>query len=189
MKLRFSSVVAGCAAAVMLTSFALAQPRIGGGAGGGGPAGGSPGSGQQQLPGAGGGQLIQGTTPELTMQMLQSAGFSALEIFTDEKGQRHVRGTSSDVKMAVWHQNCSGNSCASVTFTAAFAAGGNVDANWINAWNVEYRFIRGYLAQNGNSLFLMDVWLANVPASYIAEVGRIWNSVIGNVSRFQPSGR
>lgn len=187
MRCTFSTILAGCGAVLIAGTLAVAQPRIGGG-GGGGPGGGgtAPGGGQQQGP-AGGGQIIQGTTPELTAQMLQRAKFTNVEVFTDNQGKRQVRGSINEVPTAVWHRNCENNNCLSISFYTNFPPSQGVDINWVNAWNAQKSFIKGYIAPDGRTHFEMDVhFVGGTAPTFIAGSAAIWALTLKELFEFQP---
>ena len=173
--------IASAAALVMCAGFAQAQPRIeppppreGGG--------GQP---QQQPAPAGG--LIQGTTLEMTMQMLSQAGFADLKIYKAKSGAQHVAGKLGEAVVSVVHLNCKEGKCLTLMFMVSFGKQGNVDLNYMNAWNRDKLYARLYQDKEGNVFFRMDTVLWDVPPQYITRMGQTFALMLKNVYEYKPA--
>ena len=182
MRLRLSSVIIGCAAALMVAGLVHAQPRIGPPAG---PSG--PGPGPAPAPAQTGG-LITGTTADLTARAMQEAGFTDVRV-VDSQGTRHVVGKAGETPVLAAHLFCKENTCLAISWMVFFGEQKGIDWNYINAWNSTHTFARLSRNNQGHLVFDYDVaLLGGVTAEYIKTSGAVFATRLKELFEFKPGG-
>ena len=174
----FIRTACACAIVLLCAGLAQAQPRIQQ------PTPREGGGGQPQQAPAGG--LIQGTTLELTMEMLTLAGFTDVKKYKAQSGSEHVSGKLGETLVSVVHMNCKESKCLTVMFMVFFGKQNSVDMNYMNAWNRDKLYARLYQDKENNVFFRMDVVLWDVPPQYIARMGQTFALMLKNVYDYKP---
>ena len=178
---RMSTVLAwGSAVALVSAGLAFAQPKI-----------------QPKQPtqpsqpsqsDSSGEQLINSITPEQTVQILKSTGFTNVEIYTDNSGKKHVKASGDGFNLSVVHQNCKSDGCPFVTYIALFTGDEDHDVKWMNAWNSKVNFVTGFVGANGNLGFSMDVhFWGGVKPEFLGNSGKIFLNKLAQIKDFDPS--
>lgn len=176
--MRFMTCVAVALAAVVLSSGVSAQPRPGGGAG----------SSPFANPPASGGALITEYNADQIAQLFSAAGFPSKAVVT--KDNAHIvqtefwPNTASGVAAAYCTK--SGGACHAIKIMAIFVNAASVGDTWINAWNSQFFFVRGY--KSGKDLvFTWDILLyPGVSADYIKTAAAVFKSIVDESANFKP---
>jgi hypothetical protein len=167
----------GCAIGLMIAGAAQAQPRIQ-------PPGGG---GAAPQPQTGGGNLIRGTNPELTASALKAAGYTDIEII-EVQGAKQVQAKVNGVVMRAWHYGCENNVCSSLQFFTTFGRQPQIDLNYINAWNLEKRFIKLYQDKQGVLSADMDIHFSGgTSLEFLRDSGAIFGHVLKVLFEFKPA--
>jgi hypothetical protein len=181
MRIRLAATIAACTLLAM-TALASAQPRIGGGgSGGGGGVGGG---------GAAGGDssgIIQGTTPALTMKILQEAGYQKLA--TTKEDPNVVLGEVNNVPVVVFHMNCQENiGCNRIQFAVFFGAQPSIDINYVNSFNASTCCMKVYLNTQQEFVVNYDMlFFGGSTQAAISEHGKWFAYLLKKLLEYQPA--
>lgn len=89
---------------------------------------------------------------------LRDAGYKA-ELKTNDSGKPYYRTSADGVGFDVDFYDCKNGRCASIQFNAGFDTDG-LSTDKINAWNAANRYIRAYVADDGDPWFCYDANLS-----------------------------
>ena len=94
--------------------------------------------------------------PQSVVSALHAAGYQA-KLSKDDSGDPMIESTSGGSKFIIFFYNCTGNAdCRTVQFYAGYTDH-KADSAKMNAWNMNNRFGRGYIASEGQANVEMDV--------------------------------
>lgn len=96
-----------------------------------------------------------GLTLEQIASWLQAAGYKA-EIKTED-GKRNIYSSSDGWNFHISQYDCKGAVCGSFQFWVGFDTKGAFNAQRINKWNKENRWIRAYVDDTNDPWIEMDV--------------------------------
>lgn len=181
MIVRLGSVVLGCVLAAMVTALTQAQPQIqqpGGGGGGGGGGGQAP---------ATSGELLKGTTLELTAQVLREAGYTEVQVYTARSGSKHVSGKVDGMVVSAIHLHCKDDRCPALAYLFNFGKQDTIDAAYMNAWNQSKLYARLYKNKEESLILEQDVLVLEVPPVYLKHTAIMYARLLRDVMQFKPA--
>lgn len=132
------------------------------------------------------GPLLQGTTPELTAEMLRAAGYRNVTIYTSPAKTRHVRAQVDQVTMQAIHMHCRDEGCRSLAYNVSFGKQETITDSYMNSWNDERLFARLVRTKQGNLLLRQDVLMRDVPAVYIKTTAEMFANLVRQVLKYNP---
>lgn len=181
MRNRFARLLLICAVSIMGLALAHAQPKLQ-------PRGG----GDEQKQGGGNppasGQTIDKTTPDNTLNLLKAAGYTELQIYTDNQGNKHVQGKINGQGVAILHY-CDKGVCQFISFVAPLGKQESVDLNWINSWNYDKLFAKLSRDKDGNVYFQMECYLfGGVAPGHITQAGQLFGELLKILYQYKPGG-
>ncbi len=177
MRFRFAPFILLCAFALSSMAPAHAQPKLQ-------PRGG--GEQPHNQPQAQGG-LIDRLTPEVTADLLKQAGYTDLEIYSDNSGNKHVKGKINGQSIAVLHY-CEKGTCQFISFVLPLGKQEGVDINWVNSWNYDKLFAKLSQDKEGNIFFQMECYLfGGVSPSHVVSAGQLFAELIKVLYQYKPS--
>jgi hypothetical protein len=149
-----------------------------------------------QRPGGGGGggggansSAVVGFNPDQIAQLFNAAGFKS-QVIENNKAkmvQTQFWPDANDIFSGAFGIYCNDkNQCAGMT---TFANLGKVDAataEWLNAWNNKYYFVRTYVTKDGNLIFDWDTLLVNVSPDDIVLMAKVFKQIVDQSSDFKP---
>ena len=102
----------------------------------------------------------KGMTVEEVAAFVKSAGFDP-KIMKTEQGQPYVQSTTATgVNFSIDLYDCTEGRCRAVQFVASFDLKEPLAADKANAWNMNKRYLRLYLNETGDPVFLYDANVA-----------------------------
>lgn len=178
MHFRFTRVVLVCAFSILGLALAQAQPKLQ-------PRGG--GDQKQENPPAAQGGIIEQTSPENTITLLKAAGYTDLEVYSDDKGNKHVKGKVNGQPVAVLHY-CEKDVCNFISFVAPLGKQDAVDLKWMNSWNFDKLFAKLSQDKEGNTYFQMECYLfGGVAPAHVTSAGQLFAELIKVLYQYKPS--
>jgi hypothetical protein len=133
------------------------------------------------------GNLINRITPESTIDLLKAAGYTELDFYTDDQGNKQVKGKINGQAMVVVHFYEKGAIQQFVSFVAPLGKQQGVDLNWINSWNYNRLFLKLSQDKDGNILAQMDVhFFGGVSPNYITASGELFGEMIKALYQYEP---
>lgn len=173
------SVILASALAVAWPGAGDAQPRI--------QPSGPPAAGPGTPAAPSGTQLLNGTTVEITAEMLTEAGYTDVKIYEARSGNRHVSAKFDDVPMIAMHLHCrEDKTCPAVGLVVIFGRQDSIDANYMNAWNTAKLYSRLYKDSDGDLLLQQDIYVRDVPAVYLKHSAQMFGVLLRDLLKFQP---
>jgi hypothetical protein len=131
-------------------------------------------------------KVIDRITPELTMSLLEQAGYTDLELI-ELSGQQQVKGKINEQPVVVLHKCDKDGVCQILSFVAPLGKQQAVDLSWVNSWNLDKMLARLALDDQGNTYFQMDIHLfGGVSPNYVATSGAIFGELIKALYQYQP---
>lgn len=121
--------------------------------------------------------LIDGSDAEAILSVAQEVGDASLEEQSD--GAPKLTGSIGDNGYSIYFLNCKGGEdCEDLNFYAVFLDL-SVDADTINTWNLEKRFGKAYLDEDGDAVVEMDLNLVGgVSAENLSSDFAVWQMVL-----------
>jgi Putative bacterial sensory transduction regulator len=175
MRFRLAPLTLVCALSIMGTTLAPAQKLQ------------PPGVGQPQGENQPQGQLIDRPTPESTINLLKQAGYTDLQFYTDNQGNKQVQGKINGQGIAVVHYYEKGVCQQFISFVAPLGKQQGIDLNWINSWNYDKLFAKLSQDNEGNIFVQMDVHLfGGVSPGYVTGSGELFGELIKALYQYQP---
>jgi hypothetical protein len=182
MRFRLASFVLGCALSILGLSLAFAQPKLKPRGGGDQPQTNQPQTNQPQ-----GGATIDRLTPDTTIGLLKQAGYTDLEVYSDNSGNKHVKGKINGQSIAVLHY-CEKGTCQFISFVAPLGKQEGVDLNWVNSWNYDKLFAKLSQDKDGNVFFQMECYLfGGVSPNHVVSAGQLFAELIKVLYQYKPS--
>lgn len=164
---------------VLIASPLAAQPQIQPPSGGSAPP-------AQGGPSAGGGVLINGSTPEQTAEILKAAGYTNVELYKGQSGAQHASGVTSGTTVSAIHTNCKDGMCATVLFLVNFGKQDTIDAAYMNAWHNQKLYSTLYLSQDGSLMLGWAVFLGDTSMSHLRRSAAIYATLVKDLLSFKP---
>lgn len=131
--------------------------------------------------------LIDGSNADGILAVAQAFGDASLEEQSD--GAPKLTGSIGDNGYSVYFLNCNGGSdCEDLNFYAVFLDL-DVDADTINTWNLQKRFGKAYLDEDGDAVVEMDLNLVGgVSSGNLNSDFAVWKMVLEQfASHIDPS--
>ena len=180
MRFRLAPFALICALSIVGMTLAHAQPKLQ-------PRGGgedkSKGGGQQTQTTGG---LIEKITPDGTIALLKAAGYTDLETYADNQGNKHVKGKINGNAVAIVHY-CEKGECQFISFVLPLGKQSNVDINWVNSWNYDKLFGKLSLDKEGNIFFQMECYLfGGVSPAHVTSAGKLFGELIKILYEYKP---
>lgn len=128
---------------------------------------------------------------EQVVELVKKAqGYSDVEIIELTKETKAVRAKVNGVNIGVLPGYCKKDDktqCKALIFFVYFGKQKNVDAKWVNAWNLNRVYGRAYLNNDGEFFFdaTIHFW-GGVPAVYITETAELFAVNVKDLFSFKP---
>ena len=179
--MRFATRAILVVAAVILATAAGAQaprpgggPRTGGGNEGGG-GGGAPGG------------LIAQFDPDQIAQAITAAGFPSKVVLNNKVRMVQTGFWGDEIFSGAYGVYCNDKGACGGLKMFANTGKSSVGADWINAWNNRYFFVRTYQTDKGDLVFFWDVLLVGgVSPNNIAATATVFKSIVDQSTDFKP---
>jgi hypothetical protein len=181
MSRRNAAIILVCALFPIVFSLAQAQPKLQPRPGGGAP---PP---AQQQPAGGTIDSIPADMEAVLALVKQAPGYTNVEIVTGENNYKAVRAQYNGSTILAGPEICKDGVCRGLVFFSNLGKQSSVDLAWLNAWNSQKVFGRGYLDKDGNVVFDMTIhfWGGTTPR-YITESADLYGVMLKALFEFQP---
>ena len=129
--------------------------------------------------------IINGTTPELTIRVLQEAGYQKLTSDKDDKNI--VFGEVNNVPVVIFHMNCQPNvGCSRIQFAVFFGAQSSIDINYVNSFNASTCCIKVYFTPKQEFVVNYDMlFMGGSTQVAIAEQGKWFAYLLKKLLEYQ----
>ena len=137
---------------------------------------------------AAGAQTVTAKDPQQIASLLQAEGYAA-KVEKTSDGDPVIRSKSSGSNFSVFYYNCEkGLNCATVQFHAGYDTekGKGPTLEKINEWNMNNRFGRAYLDDEGDPIVEMDVDLddGGLSRELFIDNFEFWTSIMSKFEKF-----